>query len=118
MRPLFLSFVYALIITAAVEAVIMFLLTRNIKHVYYALLCNMLTNPALNLAVAVFAPLLGLRFYPLLVAVLELAAVAVEACVLRVLALWSWKKAFAISLLLNAASFLFGCILPLLGVKL
>lgn len=90
----------------------MALLFRRRDFVYYSLLCNLLTNPALNLILLLAVNLAGLEAYlPALIAA-ELAAVLVEAWVLRLLCRFRLSKALVLSLLLNAVSFAAGLLLP------
>lgn len=75
-----------------------------------ALLMNLLTNPLLNLLLLLFYRASGesLAVYYTALALGELAVVAAEAAILRAMLDASKKRAFAASLALNAASFLFG----------
>ncbi len=101
----YLYFLLALLTTVAVEGLLMFLLFRRWDFVYYTLICNLLTNPAMNLLL-----LAGVRFFgpgvywPALLA-LEFVVVALEGLILRLLCRFRLIKALAFSLLLNAASF-------------
>lgn len=86
----------------------MALLFRRLDFVYYSLLCNVLTNPVLNLILLVAVHLGGLAcYYPVLV-VLEITATTIEAYVLKLLCRFRYGKAIAVSCLLNLTSFVIG----------
>ena len=103
-----LHLLICLCLTVIAEGLIMLLLSRSWRFVYYSLLVNLLTNPALNVLLIAAASLLGASAYiPALIA-LELLAVVAEALVYRKLCSYSIQKAFAFSALLNAASFALG----------
>lgn len=104
-------FIRAFLLTAAVEALVMLLLCRNPRYMYYSLLCNLLTNPAMNVALWLLTGALGVQFYAVILLALEAAVVVVEGAVYHSLIGWRWGKALLASLLLNAASFLVGRVL-------
>lgn len=103
-----LRLLLALALTVAVEGLLMLVLTHSRRFAYYSLLCNMLTNPPLNLTVLLLAPYISGGAYVFAVAALELAVVAVEGAVLRRLTRWPARRAYGVALLLNAVSFAFG----------
>lgn len=96
----------ALFLTLVIEEAL--LLPSHSPRLHYAcLLANLLTNPALNLLlIALYNRLPGL-FWPSLI-LLELAAVAAEAWAYRSMMNWARRRAFLMSLGLNAASFVLG----------
>jgi len=98
------SILRAFAITAALEAIVMLLMFRNGRYVYYSLLCNMLTNPAMNVILVILVMALGHEYYYICLALLEFIVLFIEAYVLRVLAGFTWKKAFFTSFLLNVIS--------------
>jgi len=87
------------------------LVFRSRQLTYSVLLCNLLTNPLLNLLMLLTLYFWGLRFYYPLLAVLEVAVVLVEAFVIRLMMHYRTTKAILVSLLLNAASFFAGLLL-------
>ncbi len=97
-----------LIATIVIEGAVIALLFRRRDFVYYSFLCNLLTNPAVNLLLALAAAYLGIAFYYPALALLEASAVLVEAYVYRMLCGFKTSKAFWVSALANAASFLAG----------
>ena len=106
-----LALALAFALTAAVEGVIILLLTGRMRCLLYSLLCNLLTNPALNLTLWLASSVYGEAVrLPLLLA-LELAAVLTEAAVYRLLCRWSFGRALLVSAALNLASFLAGVLL-------
>lgn len=96
--------------TVAVEGLLALLLFRQWRLVYYTFLCNLLTNPAVNLLLILAMNAWGREVYTPLVVVLELVALMVEAAVYNYLTEFGGKKCFLLSLLLNAASYLTGLI--------
>ena len=95
---------WAFLLTAFVEGAAVGLAFRKLRPVYISLLCNLLTNPATNVLLAVLVMWLGSRaYYPVLLC-LELAAVGVETWVYCLLAGWPWKKALLCSFAVNALS--------------
>lgn len=104
----------ALIVTAVIEGLIIFLRYRRGDYLLYSLLCNLLTNPALNVAAALLLPFLegvaGWAVYPA-VAALEAAVVLAEALVYRYLCGFKLKSALFLSFMLNLSSFLFSFVL-------
>ena len=105
---LLLHLLICLCVTVTAEGLVMRLLSRSRRFVYYSLLVNLLTNPALNVLLIVAASLLDASAYIPVLITLELLAIAVEALVYRKLCDYSTGKAFAISTLLNAVSFALG----------
>jgi hypothetical protein len=103
-------FLINLLATILIEGLVMLLLFRRWDFVYYTCLCNLLTNPALNLLLLTVVHVWGTGFYAITLALGEVMAVLLEGIVLSKLCLFSFKKALAISLLMNAASFLAGLI--------
>ena len=109
--PLLLYFFALLALTAFVEGLLAFALFRRWRIVYDTVLCNLLTNPAMNILLALLVSLCGTGRYAWFVAVLEIAVVITEALVLRALERWTYPKAFACSLFFNAASYAVGLLL-------
>ncbi|MEA5051068.1 MAG: hypothetical protein VB021_06295 [Oscillospiraceae bacterium] len=103
------SFAAALLLTAAVEGALMLLLFRRADYAYYSVLCNLLTNPLLNLLLCGAALAFGRGpAYVALLAGLECAVAGTEAMVYRRLCGWGAARALGVSAILNAASFFTG----------
>jgi len=105
---IWITFALCLLLSVLTEGILIALLFHNRQYVYYSFLCNLLTNPALNLLLALTVTLLGAAWYWPAVAVLELAVVFIEAYVYRLLCGFPFSKALGVSTLLNLASFLIG----------
>ena len=82
---IYIIFIINLLITIIVEGIIIFLLFRKKIYVYYSLLCNMLTNPLLNLLLLFTVKILGQESYFLSLIVLEIAAIITEAIIYELL---------------------------------
>ena len=100
-----LTLLICLGLTVAAEGLVMFLLFRSLRFVYYSVLANLLTNPALNVLLSLVTTLLGASAYLPALILLELAAVAAETLVYRTLCDFKPLKALGVSALLNAVSF-------------
>ena len=103
-----LRFFIYLLLTFMVEGVVILIIFRRKKYVYYSVLCNLLTNPALNLLLTVSSILFGVRIYGLALVILELAVVIVEAAVYNYICGFGIKKSAILSAFLNALSFAAG----------
>lgn len=110
---IYLVFLWALGLTILVEGAAMALLFGKRRYVYCSLLCNLLTNPALNLLLLLAVNGLGADAYAPALFLLEFAVVLVEGYVIRLLCSFSRRKALAVSLLLNALSFLAGLLIQI-----
>lgn len=110
---IYLTFLWALGLTVLAEGAAMALLFRKWRYVYCSLLCNLLTNPALNFLLLVAVKSFGADAYAPALFVLEAAAVLVEGFVIRLLCGFSRRKAAAVSLFLNALSFLAGALIQI-----
>ena len=101
----------AFALTLAVEMPIAYFFMGGRSRLYPVFLCNLLTNPALNVTLLLLVRFWGADvYYPALI-VLELSVVFIEAAVLRRLCDLSTKRALAMSLALNAASYIAGALL-------
>lgn len=99
-----------LALTVAIECGAAALLFRQRHKVYAVLLCNLLTNPLVNLTlllVSAFAP----EHYAPALALLEAGALLAEGWLLAQLLPLPRLRALALSLLLNALSFGIGLLL-------
>jgi hypothetical protein len=104
-------FALNLVVTSAVEGALIYLMFRRRNYVYYSLLCNLLTNPAVNLLLFLMTGAIGTGlYYPCLI-ILEILAVLMEAWIYRMLCPFTMKKAAGLSLLLNLVSYLCGFLL-------
>ena len=111
---LLLVFLRNLVVTAAVEGAAVLWIRRDRHFLFYSLLCNLLTNPLVNLLLVLSVWGLGRDAYYPALALLEVLAVAAEAVVYRRLGGLSKRWSLWLSLLLNALSFLAGLLLNLL----
>lgn len=108
---IYLIFVRNLVLTVLIEGAAVGVIFRRWKEVYYSLLCNLLTNPALNLLIILLVSGFKLPYWPV-VAVLEITAVVVEAVVYLLLCDGLTRlKAALLSLGLNGLSFAVGTLL-------
>ena len=102
----------ALALTILVECGLS-LFFRSRQLTYSVLLCNLLTNPLLNLLLLLYLAFIGQESYFVVVGILELAAVAVEAYVIKLMTGRRRLNALGLSLLFNSASFGAGLLLGL-----
>jgi len=101
-------FAVNLLITSLVEGLAIFLLYRKWDFTYYSLLCNLLTNPAMNLLLFLAVKTLGSSFYGTALVVLEITVVLVEAFIYKLLGGLKITRALLLSALLNVLSYLCG----------
>ena len=87
-----------------VEGAVIFVLFRRKDFVYYSVLCNLLTNPAMNLLLLISVRMLGENLYFTLLILAELAVVFIEAAVYKYLSGFRLLKCIALSALLNVLS--------------
>lgn len=105
---IYLVFAINLLLTSLVELSLIYFVFRKWKLVYYCLLCNMLTNPVLNLILVLVGNVWGIKYYPFYLIGLEIAVVLIEAFIYKMLGGFPVWKALRTSLFLNVVSFLFG----------
>ena len=108
---LYLVFLLNLMLTAAAEGAAVFIIFRRKEHVYYSILCNLLTNPALNLLLAGSVRFLGESAYFPVLAAAELAVVFTEAAVYKYICGFGMKKSVILSAFLNSVSFATGILM-------
>lgn len=101
---IYIEFLFNLLLTILIEGIVIFLLFRKLEFVYYSMLCNILTNPALNLILLLATSFLGASCYSAALLILESLAILVEAYVLKLLCRFTYKKAIAVSGLMNILS--------------
>ena len=104
------SFIIPFALTAVIEGAIVFALFKKPRFVYYSLLWNLLTNPALNLCL-MLAVFYGGASYAASALIGEICVFVIEALLIRTLLELPPGKSLLLSLLLNAASFLTGLLL-------
>ncbi len=92
----------------------MFIWFRKPRYMYYTLLCNLLTNPAMNLVLLLLTQYFGPAVYLPALVMLEIAVVLAEAFVLAYLTDFRFRKAFLVSLVLNASSYFAGMLINLI----
>ena len=101
---IYLLFLGYLALTATIEGAAVMILFRRKEYVYYSFLCNLLTNPALNLLLLLSVKILGKAVYFPALFLAETTAVFVEAAVYKYLCRFSFLKSAALSVFLNALS--------------
>ena len=106
----FFLIVLALALTIVVECGLS-LFFRSKQLTYAVLLCNLLTNPLLNLLLLLFVMFFGREFYYVVLVALELVVVGVEAFVIRLLTDYRPAKALLLSFFFNAASYSVGLLI-------
>jgi hypothetical protein len=94
---------YYLLITILVEGIAIFIIFRRAKYIYYSFLCNILTNPALNLLL-LYSNKFGSEAYYLIFFLGEVAVVFIEAYVYNYICRFGFKKSIVLSIVLNALS--------------
>ena len=97
--------------TITVEGIIILLKYRRRDYVYYSLLCNVITNPMLNLLLYLLLWQLGSEIYLPALVILEIIVVVVEANIYKVICNFSRKEAYKLSIILNLSSYLIGLII-------
>lgn len=95
----------SLALTVFAEGVLTAIWFKNGRMVYFSVLCNLITNPALNILVIAAVSAFGAAAYVPAVTLMELAVVAVEAYIWRSLCRFSWGKALWIAFITNLLSF-------------
>jgi len=105
------SFVLCLVLTILVEGMVIFIKYGLKDYIYYSLLCNVLTNPMLNLLLYLLVRGFGSEVYIEALIILEIVVVIVEAYVYKILCNFSKKEVLKLSLLLNFSSYLSGIII-------
>jgi len=103
-----LIFLQCLLITIIVEGVAIFIIFRRKDYIYYSVLCNVLTNPAMNLVLLSATNFIGAKAYLPALILSETAVVAVESGVYNYLCRFGILKSTVLSIGLNALSFAAG----------
>ena len=111
MSVLYLGILRAFLLTVVIECAAVLIIFRQKEYVYYCVLCNLLTNPTLNLLLSIFVSLFGVySYYPVLIPA-EIAVVFIEAVVYDYICGFGMRKAVKLSAFLNAISFTAGVLL-------
>jgi len=100
-----------LLITIAVECTLVFIIFKKARYSYYVLLLNILTNPLLNFIMLIYYSYMGMTHYFLLLYSLEVVVVVVEGLLFSKMSDIKVWKAIALSLALNAGSYLSGLLI-------
>ena len=103
-----------LLLTIAAEGILIVIFTKSAKMLWRSVLCNLLTNPALNgilILLTDFGVISTRAAYYTVLAILEILAVAVEALCYKLMCGWNVKKSLAVSAVLNVASFAMGLLI-------
>jgi len=103
----------ALVLTILIECGIS-LFFRSRELTFCVFLCNLLTNPLLNVTLILFVVFFGREFYAVVLGILEVVVVLVEAFIIMLMTKRKLPKALLLSLLFNGASFGIGLLLQLL----
>jgi len=105
---IYLIFLVCLSTTIIIEGLTILILFKRKDYIYYSVLCNLLTNPAMNLALLLSVYYFGANAYYLTLVTAEIIIVFVEAKIYTMLNDFKIKKAIMLSVLLNTLSFLAG----------
>jgi len=108
---IYVIFLLNLAITVLAEGVIALLLFRRPIFLYYIFLCNLLTNPAMNLILWIVVKVFGVAYYYAALILAELTVILVEAFVLKLFCRFSLRNALLISACLNVFSFAVGSLI-------
>jgi len=101
---IYFVFLWSLLLTIVIEGIAILTIFRRKKYVYYSMLCNLLTNPAMNLLLAASVTLFGVGKYYLTLVIAELAVITVEAAVYNYICRFGMRKSLLLSAFLNALS--------------
>ena len=108
---IYLIFLFYLLVTIIIEGTAIFAVFRRKIYVYYSVLCNVLTNPAMNLVLLIAVNTFGYSVYFPVLAVSEIAVIFTESFVYNYLCRFGVLKSVALSLALNSLSCLAGIII-------
>jgi len=86
---------------------------KSKQFVYYIFLCNLLTNPALNLITLAVGQMFGAFWYKVAQIILEAAVVIIEARIISALCSFAVKKSIMISFALNSISYSIGLLISI-----
>ena len=105
------GFAQALFLTWLSEAVVVYAISRNIKLVYYSLLCNAVTNPLCNLICYTVYIRFGLTLWYISILICELSVYISEVYLYRYFSGLKLKKCVILSLASNTFSLLLGILI-------
>ena len=108
---IYFVFLWSFLSTLAIEGVVILVIFRRKKYAYYSVLCNLLTNPAMNLLLAASVKLFGANAYYLTLVLAEVAVVIVEATVYNYVCRFGIRKSVLLSAFLNILSCMAGFLL-------
>ena len=108
MRQLIVTLAQTLLLTCAAEACPVLFMKRRKEWFGSGLLCNVLTNPLLNVCLWLVQAHCSRSVWWCAVLVGEIAVVFTEALLYRAMVSVSYKRCLAQSLLCNAVSFVVG----------
>lgn len=100
----------ALLLTIAAEGLLMLLLRRSWRDAYAVTLCNLLTNPVMNLLLMLLVRWLGRGAYWPALFVLELGVFFTEGLLLPKMTTLSGRQGFFYAAVLNGASLALGLV--------
>ena len=86
-------FLLCLIVTIIVEGSFILLIFKRKDYLYYSVLCNLLTNPVLNLLLLTVGYFFDDTIYYVVLVIAEIVVVVVEALLYRILVDLQIKKA-------------------------
>ena len=105
-----------LLFTVLIEGSVMIVWQNSKEALGYSVLANLMTNPPLNLVLLYMATCrMGIEETLIIRIVLEVLAIFAETLAYKGMMNLNFKKAFAISLVLNLVSFIIGEVFGLLG---
>ncbi|MBS7306643.1 MAG: hypothetical protein KIG43_01030 [Eubacteriales bacterium] len=111
---LILILLYSLALTILIEGVVVLLSTKDKQMVKHSVLCNLLTNPIVNLVLILAVNIWGRGIYVPVLFVVELLTVGVEAYIYKYITGMELRQAVFLSMLANAASWGIGAIIGLI----
>ena len=105
-----------LLFTVLIEGSVMIVWQNSKEALGYSVLANLMTNPPLNLVLLYMATCrMGIEETLIIRIALEVLVVVAETLAYKGMMNLNFKKAFAISLVLNLVSFIIGEVFGLLG---
>ena len=112
MKSVILYLTECLLLTCTIEAIVCLFLKNKGKWLGAGLICNIITNPAINiilLIAGIFTEKLWLIY--LLGIILEIAVLFAETALYKLILKESFRKCIAVSAMCNTLSFLSGIII-------
>lgn len=110
-----MNIIYALLFTVVIEGIVMLLLTRSGRWVYCSILCNLVTNPVINLVLMLIRRSSGSdALYLTATAVGEVLVLIAEAHLYRFMTGAARRRCYLLSAVTNLVSFTAGLVLNML----